>query len=284
MQSFSFNKKWAVATALAAMMSVQGGASIAKYLFNLLGPAGAVTLRVGIAGVLLSIFIRPKVWKYSAKEWLAILFYGLSIGGMNLTFYYGIQRVPLGIGVAVEFIGPLSVALLASRRAADFLWAILAAAGILLIVPWNGKGADLTGIIFVGAAGMLWGTYIVAANRLTKIMKSTEAVTCGMCVATLLVLPFGLLSGDLMKLDIRLCFVGLGVAVFSSALPFTLDLWTMKKLPAKTFSVLQSLQPAFGALSGLIFLGEMLTLSQWIAICCVMAASAGATITAPERA
>lgn len=280
MRAVNFSKKWAVVTALSAMMSVQGGASIAKYLFHLLGPAGAVTLRVGIAGTLLCLFIRPKVRKFNTAMWLGVLFYGLSIGGMNLTFYYGIQRIPLGIGVAVEFIGPLGVALLASRRLTDFIWAALAAAGILLIVPWNGSGIDSVGIIFTAVAGILWGCYIVAAGRLTRIMKSTEAVTCGMCVATLLVLPFGFASGDLFKLTPFLCLAGLGVAVFSSALPFTLDLWTMKKIPPKTFSVLQSLQPVFGTLSGLLFLNENLTACQYLSIFCITTASIGATLTA----
>ena len=278
-----FDKKWAVCTALAAMLSVQGGASIAKYLFHLLGPAGAVTLRVGIAGVMLMCLIRPPVLKFTLKEWMYILFYGLSIGGMNLTFYYGIQRIPLGIGVAVEFIGPLGVALLSSRKLLDLVWAFLAAAGILLIVPWNGSGCDIIGLAFVFAAGILWASYIIAAGKITQAMKSTHAVSCGMCVAALLVLPFGFGSGDLFKLDGKLLLMGLGVAVFSSALPFTLDLWTMKKIPPKTFSVLQSLQPAFGALSGLIFLGEVLSCFQWIAIACVVTASTGAALFTAER-
>ena len=278
-----FNKKWAICTALAAMLSVQGGASIAKYLFHLLGPAGAVTLRVGIAGVMLMCMIRPPVLKFTRKEVMYILFYGLSIGGMNLTFYYGIQRIPLGIGVAVEFIGPLGVALLASRKLTDLLWAFLAAVGIILIVPWNGSGCDITGIIFTAAAGLFWASYIIAAGKITQAMKSTHAVTCGMCIAAILVLPFGLASGDLFKLNWKLLAMGFGVAVFSSALPFTLDLWTMKKIPPKTFSVLQSLQPAFGALSGLLFLGELLSLAQWTAIACVVTASTGAALCAGER-
>lgn len=279
----TFNKKWAILTALCAMASVQGGASIAKYLFHLLGPAGAVTLRVGIAGIILMCLIRPKLSRYGRREWLYILFYGLSIGGMNLTFYYGIQRIPLGIGVAVEFIGPLGVALLGSRKMLDLVWAALAAAGIVLIVPWKGGNCDIIGIVFTAVAGLLWASYIIFAAKITKAMKSSEAVTCGMCVATLLVLPFGLASGDIFKLDAKLLLLGLGVAVFSSALPFTLDLWTMKKIPSKTFSVLQSLQPAFGALSGLLFLGEILSLRQWTAVLCVVAASTGAAVFSPER-
>lgn len=265
------------------MMSVQGGASIAKYLFHLLGPAGAVTLRVGLAGVMLFLLNRPAIMKFGRKEWLCVIFYGLSTGGMNLTFYYGIQRVPLGIGVAVEFIGPLSVALFASRKALDFVWAFLAGLGIYLIVPKSGGTGDLVGIIFVALAGVLWAMYIIAAAKISKTMKSSEAVPCGMFFATLLVLPFGLYSGDLFRLDWKLLLLGCGVAIFSSALPFTLDLWTMKKLPAKTFSVLQSLQPAFAALSGLLFLGEKLSLTQWTAILCVIIASTGSALCSPEK-
>lgn len=278
-----FNKQWAVASALAAIMSVQGGASIAKYLFGLLGPAGAVTLRVGLAGLMLALLFRPKIARFTRRDWGGILFYGLSIGAMNLTFYYGIQRVPLGIGVAVEFIGPLGLALLASRKALDFVWALLAAAGIALIVPWTGGSIDSLGLALVAAAGLFWTSYIIATSRIAGKMKSSDAVTCGMCVATLLVLPFGLASGDLFRLDGRLLLLGFGVAVFSSALPFTLDLWTMRKLPAKTYSVLQSLHPVFAALSGLLFLGEQLSPAQWIAIFCIAAATAGATITSPEK-
>lgn len=273
-----FNKKWAVCTALTSMISVQGGASIAKYLFHVLGPAGAVTLRVGLAGIMLFLINRPKIFQFSRKDWMYILFYGLSIGSMNLTFYYGIQRVPLGVGVAVEFIGPLGLALLSSRKWPDFVWAILAGVGIFFIVPRNSGGGDWIGIVLTAVAGLLWAAYIVATGKITQRLKNSDAVTCGICVAALLVTPFGLLSGDLFRLDWKLLLLGFGVAVFSSLLPFSLDLWTLKKIPPKTFSVLQSLQPAFGALSGLLFLGEHLTGLQWLAILCIMTASAGATL------
>ena len=276
------DKKLAIGSALASMMSVQGGASIAKYLFHLLGPAGAVTLRVGLAGIMLFAAMRPKVWKFSREQWLCVLFYGVSVGLMNLTFYYGIQRVPLGIGVAVEFIGPLSVAIYASRKITDFLWVLLAAAGIICIVPWQG-GGDLWGYIFVSIAGVMWASYILSAGKLSGKMKNTEAVACGMCVAALIVLPFALASGDLLKLNGKLLLMGLGVAVFSSALPFTLDLFTIKRLEAKVYSVLQSLHPVFAALSGLIFLKEQLSFLQWLAVFFIVTASAGAALTSPVK-
>ncbi len=272
------NNCWAVPAVLLAMLSVQGGASIAKYLFPLLGPAGTSTLRIGLAGLLLAAINRPDIRKFSRKNWIISIVYGLSIGFMNLLFYYGIQRIPLGLGVTVEFIGPLALALLTSRRPADFLWAFLAGTGIVLIVPWNGGSIDPVGLLFVFAAGILWALYIVAGRRITRDMKSSDAVTAGMCIALLFILPFGLFSGELDGLTPHLLLAGLGVAVFSSALPFTLDLFSLKRIPPKTFSVLQSLQPAFGALSGLLFLGERLSMTQWIAIACVILASLGATL------
>ncbi len=277
------NKNWAVAAVLGSMLSVQGGASIAKYLFHLLGPAGATTLRLGLAGVLLAVINRPAVHKFTRTEWRYALCYGVAIGAMNLTFYYGIERIPLGLGVTVEFIGPLGLALLTSRKPADFLWAILAGTGIALIVPWRSGGVDPLGLFFVFLAGIFWAAYIVASGRITRKMKSSDAVTSGMCIAMLIVLPFGILSGDLVNLNGKLLSLGLGVAIFSSALPFTLDLLALKRIPAKTFSVLQSLQPAFGALSGLVFLGEILSFRQWIAILFVVAASTGAAVSADPR-
>lgn len=276
------DKKLAIGSALCSMMSIQGGASIAKYLFHLLGPAGAVTLRVGIAGIMLFALVRPKIKTFTREQWKCVLFYGLSIGLMNLTFYYGIRRVPLGIGVAIEFIGPLSVAIYASRKVTDFLWVLLASAGIICIVPWQG-GGDLWGYIFVTLAGVMWASYILSAGKLSGKMKNTEAVACGMCVATLIVLPFAIASGDIFKLNGKLLLLGLGVAVFSSALPFTLDLFTIKRLEAKVYSVLQSLHPVFAALSGLIFLKEYLSALQWLAVFFIVTASAGAALTSPVK-
>ncbi len=276
-------KRLSIAAALGSMLSVQGGASIAKYLFHLLGPAGATTLRIGISGILLAVINRPDFRRFTRQEWRYALCYGLAIGTMNLSFYYGIQRVPLGLGVTVEFIGPLTLAFLASRRAADFLWAALAGTGIALIVPWRGGSVDPLGLMFVLLAGILWAVYIVAGGKISRKMKSSDAVTSGMCIAALLVLPFGILSGDLFHLNGKLLLLGLGIAVFSSALPFTLDLMALKNIPSKTFSILQSLQPAFGALSGLVFLGEMLSPAQWIAILCVVLASLGTSLCAETR-
>lgn len=277
------SRKVAVGAVLGSIFSVQGGASIAKCLFHLLGPGGAVTLRVGIAGLILACVNRPPVLHFRRRQWKWVLLYGLSIGAMNAVYYYGIRRVPLGVAVTVEFIGPLGLALAVSRRAVDFLWAVLAAAGIVLIVPWAGSsadGLDPLGLALVFVAGLFWALYIVATNRITRIMRPSDAVTLGMCVATLVVLPTGLVSGDLFRLDAKMLLIGLGVALFSSVVPFSLDLYAMKGLKEKTYSILMSLEPAVAALSGFVFLGERLTGLQCLAMACVIAASAGATATA----
>lgn len=265
---------------LGSIFSVQGGASIAKYLFHLLGPGGAVTLRVGFAGIILALINRPSIRRFTWKQWKCALIYGFSIGAMNTVYYYGIRRVPLGVGVTIEFIGPLGLALLTSRKATDFLWAILAALGIVLIVPWTGSatdGLDPLGLSLVGIAGLLWALYIIATEKITHLMRASDAVTLGICIASLLVLPVGLLSGDLFHLNGKLVLIGIGVAIFSSVLPFTLDLFAMKGLKEKTYSILMSLEPAVAALSGFAFLGERLTLVQCLAILCVIIASVGAT-------
>ncbi|MBQ9872910.1 MAG: EamA family transporter [Thermoguttaceae bacterium] len=276
-------RKLAVLASLGAMASVQGGASIAKILFKSLSPSAVALLRTGLAGALLFLIHRPKVRTFTKEQWSCVLFYGFSTAAMNLIFYYGVQRVPLGLGVAVEFVGPLGLALLTSRKLTDFFWALLAALGIALIAPWRQNtdvaSLDPLGLALVFIAGVMWAMYIVAGRRLSQKMKNSDAVTCGLCCASLFVLPFGLSSPEIYSLTPRLALLGLSVAVLSSALPFTLDLFALKDIPPKTFGVLQSLQPAFAALSGLIFLREILTPTQWIAIACVVAASVGATLS-----
>jgi inner membrane transporter RhtA len=165
-----------------------------------------------------------------------------------------------------------------SKGLLDIVWAIIAGTGILLIVPWQNTGIDFIGILFAFAAGILWACYIFLGSKITRILSGRNAVTLGICIAAVVILPIGIFKGDLNALNPPLLLIGLGVAVFSSALPFSLDFFALKKLPAKTFSILLSLEPAVGALSGLLFLGEILTTKQWAAIGCVILASLGATV------
>lgn len=268
----------AVPAALLSMVCVQGGASIAKQLLPSIGAIGTSTLRIGLSALLLTIINRPKFSTFTKQQWLYCSIYGLGIAAMNLIFYMAIQRIPLGLGVTVEFIGPLFLALALSRKWMDVVWALLACAGILFIVPWQNNDVDLLGLFLAFLAGVFWAVYIVMGGKVAAIMPGKDAVTTGMLFATAIIIPFALWDGALMNLTPILFLKGLGVAILSSALPFSLDLVALKQLPAKTFSILTSLQPAFAAFSGLIFLSEKLTVLQWVSIACVITASMGATI------
>lgn len=272
------NKSKAVPAALLSMLCVQSGASIAKQLFPVIGAAGTSMMRIGLSAILLTIINKPKVSALTLKQWKYSLFYGLGIGGMNLIFYFAIQRIPLGLAVTVEFVGPLLLALSLSRKVLDVVWALFACAGIMMIVPWDTNSVDPIGLLLAFMAGVFWAAYIVMGSRISKVMDSKTAVTTGMWIATLVILPFGIVGGQLGAMDWTIFVKALLVAVLSSALPYTLDMVALKQLPAKTFSVLTSLHPAFAALSGLIFLQEHLSLIQWVSISCVIIASLGSTI------
>ncbi|MVZ64438.1 EamA family transporter [Sphingobacterium sp. DK4209] len=272
------NKNMAVPAALASMICVQGGASLAKRLFPTLGAIGTSTLRIGLSAIILFLINRPNLFSFTKKQWLYCFIYGLGIAAMNLIFYLAIQKIPLGLGVTIEFVGPLFLALVLSRKLLDILWAMLACAGILLIVPWGSGTIDTLGLFLAFLAGAFWALYIVMGGKVSKVMDSKDAVSTGMLIAAAFIIPFAIWDGQLTKITPLLFAQGLGVAILSSALPFSLDMVALKRLPAKTFSILTSLQPAFAALSGLIFLQERLTGFQWLSIACVVMASIGTTV------
>lgn len=272
------NSNIAVFAAILSMICVQGGASFAKQLFPVIGPIATTTLRIGLAAILLYLINRPKLFTFTKQQWLYCGIYGVGIAVMNLIFYMAIQRIPLGLGVTIEFVGPLFLAFALSRKWLDILWASLALTGILLIVPWQSNGVDLLGLGLALLAGAFWAVYILMGAKLSKIMDGRQAVTTGMIIATGFILPFAFLDGSIMNLNFGLFGKGLLVAILSSALPFSLDMFALGKMPAKTFSVLASLQPAFGALSGLLILGEFLSFSQWLSVFCVVLASIGTTV------
>lgn len=259
------------------MISVQGGASIAKYLFPVLGASGTASLRIGFSTLILLAFFRTNLLKVTKKQWLYCLAYGTCLGAMNLVFYFAIQRIPLGLGVTLEFTGPLVLALLGSRKKLDVLWVLLACSGIALIAPWQNNNVDLLGAGLAVGAGALWAGYIVLGGKVAKVMKGSDAVGVGMLFASLFVLPFGIFSGDLAAVTVPLLLLGVAVALLTSAIPYTLEIGALRQLPPKTFGILMSLHPAFAALSGLLFLDEYLSLKQWLSISCVVAASVGAT-------
>ena len=267
---------------LGAIVSVQGGAAVAKTLFPVFGATTTAGLRIGLSALMLLAAFRPALTKLTAAQWRVVVPFGVALGTMNAVFYLSLARIPLGLAVTVEFLGPLSVAVYHSRRALDLVWVALAAAGIALIAPWNGRGPDALGILFALLAGACWATYIVLGGRLSRLLSGGSAVSAAMVVATLTILPFAIASGGLARLTPRLFLAAIAVALLSSALPYSLEMVALRALPARTFSILMSLEPAVAALAGLAFLGERLLGTQWLAIVFVIVASIGATVTARE--
>lgn len=271
-----------IALLVASMISIQFGASVAKGLFPALGPEGTTALRCGIAALILLALQRPWRARLPPSALLTVGLYGASLGLMNLLFYLSLARIPLGVAVALEFTGPLSVALLSSHRARDLLWVVLAAAGIVLILPLSrsSRPLDPVGVAFALAAGVCWALYIVLGQRAGKAVQGGAATALGMLAAALVVAPVGVLRAGPRLLQSHLWPLALAVAVFSSALPYSLEMHALRRLPARTFGILMSLEPALAALAGLVMLRERLSPAQGAAIACIIAASAGSAWTA----
>ena len=271
---------WPVLAVLASIVSVQAGASLAKQLFPLVGPTGTTTLRLVTGTLILWAVLRP--WRMrSALPWRLLLAYGVSLGVMNTVFYLALQRIPLGIAVAVEFIGPLAVAVLGSRRTIDFVWVALAAGGLLLLVPWDEarQSLDVVGMLLALLAGGCWAMYIVFGQRLGAD-HGPRIVAYGSVVAMLVAAPWGIAHAGGGLLAPALLPAALGLGILSMALPYALEMAALARLPMRTFGLLMSLEPAVAALCGLLFLHERLDVLQWLAIAAIMAASAGATLGA----
>lgn len=271
-----------IALLLAAMVSIQFGASVAKGLFPVLGPEGTTAFRCGLAALMLVSLARPWRALPPRAALLSVALYGASLGAMNLLFYLSLARIPLGVAVALEFTGPLAVALLGSRRARDLLWVTLAAAGIGLILPLSHgqRRLDPVGVAFALGAGACWALYIVLGRRAGRAVRGSEATALGMLCAALVVAPLGVLRAGPRLLVPALWPRALAVAVLSSALPYSLEMHALRRLPARTFGVLMSLEPALAALAGLLVLHERLSPRQGLAIALVIAASAGSASSA----
>jgi len=258
------------------MASFQAGASIAKQLIPIVGAAGTTALRLGISALLLGVAARPWRTVPSRAALPVVLAYGLSLGTMNFVFYNAIRTIPLGIAVGLEFTGPLAVALFGSRRRVDFLWLALAVVGLLFLLPISGTSSsiDPTGVAFALAAGACWALYIVFGQKAGRA-HGASASTWGMLIGACLIVPIGLADAGTALFSPAILPMGLGVAVLSSAFPYTLEMVALRQLSAKTYGTLMSLEPALAALAGLLLLHERLSLTQWLAIGAVMIASVG---------
>ena len=265
---------------LIAVVCFQLGAATAKGLFDSVGPAGAVFLRVGFAALILLAMWRPRLGRHAPSDYALPIVFGLALAGMNFAFYSALVRIPLGVAVTLEFAGPLGVAVVGSRRLLDLLWVVLAAAGILLLAPLNlfgGVDLDPVGVALALLAGTLWGSYILLSARTGRIFPGGTGLAIAMCVGAMALVPVGVAEAGYALLDPRVLLVGLGVALLSSAIPYSLEMEALRKLPSRVFGVLMSLEPAVAALVGFVVLGERLGPRALAAVVLVTVAAAGAS-------
>ncbi|EPK7359887.1 threonine/homoserine exporter RhtA [Kluyvera ascorbata] len=265
---------------LISMISIQSGASLAKSLFPLIGAPGVTALRLALGTLILVVVFKPWRLRFAKEQRLPLLFYGLSLGAMNYLFYLSLQRIPLGIAVALEFTGPLAVALFSSRRPVDFVWVILAVAGLWFLLPLGQdvEHVDLTGALLALGAGAGWAVYILAGRRAGE-EHGPATVAMGSLIAAIVFVPLGAFQATEALWHWSLLPIGLAIAVLSTALPYTLEMIALTRLPTRTFGTLMSMEPAIATLSGLVFLGETLTFSQTLALGAIIMASMGSTLT-----
>ena len=271
---------------LGSLVSLAVGTSFAKSLFPALGAEGTTAYRIVFSMLMLMLVFRPWRRKWVWADAWPLGLYGVTLGAMNLLFYSAIKTIPFGVAIAIEFTGPLAVAVWTSKKASDWLWVVLAATGLGLLLPLPGTDAtaalDPWGMLFALSAGMCWALYIVFGQRVA-LRYGSLATPLGMLAAALVVAPIGVAHAGAAVVDPQWLWAGLAVALLSSAIPYALEMFALNHLPKNTFSILLSLEPAVGALAGWLVLAEHLTAMQGMAIAMVMMASMGTAWTAGQR-
>lgn len=270
------------ALVLLGIVSVQVGAAVAKQLFTVAGAAGTVTLRLVVAALVLVVIWRPSL-RIDRRTLLVVVTYGVVLAAMNLCFYAALARIPLGAAVTIEFLGPLAVSVAGSRRWLDGVWVLLAGTGVVLLTRVQG-GLALPGVLFALAAGALWAAYILVTAKLGSQTSDGRGLALAMVVGAVIALPFGITSAGTAMLDPVVLAAGFAVALMSSVIPYSLELEALRRIPPRVFGILMSMEPAVAALAGLVLLGEQLKPAQWVAVCCVVIASVGATRSARPEA
>ena len=265
-----------VALVVIAIASVQVGAALSKSLFDEIGPGGTVLVRVAAAALVLALVWRPSIAGRSRRELGLILPFACVLAGMNLAFYAALERLPLGIVVTFEFVGPLGVAVLGSRKPLDLAWVGLAAAGILLLSDFGAADLDGVGVALALTAGVFWGAYILLTARVGQAFPGGSGLSLAMLLAVIPLAPIGIADGGSELLVPSVLLVGAAVGILSSAIPQALEMEALRHLPTGVFGVLMSLEPAVAALVGFVVLGEDLATREVVAIMLVVAASAGA--------
>lgn len=273
-----------IAVLLIAMLSLQGGASLAKSLFSTVGAPGITALRLGLGTLILCIIFKPWRLRFTREQRKPLLMYGLALGCMNYLFYLAIRTVPLGVAVGLEFLGPLTLALIGARRPLDFIWVLLAVVGLWFLLP-IGEGMshiDPLGALLAVGAGACWAVYILAGQR-AGAEHGPATVAMGSLIASVIFVPLGLAFAAPGIWNWEVLPLALLIALLSSAIPYSLEMMALTRLPARIFGTLMSLEPAMAALSGMLFLGELLTLKQWMALLAIIVASAGSTLTMKQK-
>lgn len=265
---------------LGSITSLQVGAACASLLFDDLGVAGVSFLRLGIAGLLLMVLVRPRCHRWSGRQWVGSLLLGVCLALMNITFYEAVARVPLGIAIAVQFTGPLLMAALSSRRLVDLLPVLSATAGVGIFgAQALGEGADLrvTGLLVAAAAGAFWACYIVAASHVAGQFTGLEGLAVASLVAGLLSAPGGIVAGGAALLDPSALLAGLGIAVLASVVPYVCEMTALRTMPKRIFSILVALEPVVGVAAGLVLLDQDLSAAQGLGVGLIVLAAISVT-------
>jgi inner membrane transporter RhtA len=261
---------------LLAMISIQSGAAFSKGLFNTISPIGLAALRMALAAMVLGIVVRPRLGQYTARDHRFLALLGVTIAAMNVLLYSAIARIPIGVAVTLEFLGPLGVALAHSRRSLDVVWVILAATGIALLMPLEQNAVlDPVGVLLALLSGGCWATYILLSAEVTKTVHGGDVIAGAIACGAIVVFPLGLATDGLHLLLPSSLLIGLGIGIMATALPYSLEIMALRRLPVKVFGVLMSLEPVVASCAGLFLLGEQLTLRMILAIALVTLASAG---------
>jgi inner membrane transporter RhtA len=262
---------------LVGILSVQFGAGVAKSLFDEIAPTTIVWLRLVTSAVILVAVARPVLRGRSRQDWLVVLAFGASLGIMNWAIYQAFARIPLGVAVTLEFVGPLTLAVLGSRRVRDLLWVLLAGLGVAVLGFEGGSDMNVLGVVFALLAGAMWASYILLSAQTGRRWPGFDGLALASVVATVLLTPFAIGQGGGDLLDGRILVLGALVGLLSSVVPYSCELVALRSIKPSVFSILMSLEPAAAALAGIIVLQEFLTWEQWLAMGCVVVASVGAT-------
>jgi inner membrane transporter RhtA len=269
----------AVWLVLAGIVSVQVGAAFSKQLFDVLAPTATVWLRLVSSSIILLALARPRLGGRTRPDWYVVLAFGVALGTMNWAIYQSFARMPLGLAVAIEFLGPLTVALVGSRRRLDVAWVVLAATGVALL-GLEGSGITVGGVVFALVAAAAWAAYIPLSAATGRSWDGLSGLAVASLVGTMVLAPFALVVGGTDLLDTRVLLIGAVVGLMSSVIPYSFELAALRTMPPRVFGILMSLEPVAATLAGLVILGEMLGLRDWVAVLCIVVASAGVTRSA----